>query len=307
MQVLLAASLSLVSFCALAQESGKSSSGPLAEFNTAITTVMKTPVVINVKGKKTESFCKRPDALSEAEIRKLQLSCEKIFNDSAVPESQRVAAKYILGKTKTQYNARDHATRFCNEALPLLSAVADFYDQKNITGNGPHEAIASCLISTARYEPALIWIERGIKRKETAQIQYLAGVVWQTLNEPALAKNAFERSLALDANHDASKKSLAQLEALTDQPGQAATPSEDTKAINSDECGAWKTVIISNRKVCDALLEKSFDEFFSCMDVGMTVSGYGPRSDEQTQNFYRNCGLSSWTDESLKPEDATEK
>jgi hypothetical protein len=310
LQVPLAIALSLVSFCALAQEPGKSVSGPLAEFNTAITSVMKTPVVINSKGKKTESFCKRPDPLGEDEIRKLQLSCEKIFNDTAVPEIQRVAAKYILGKTKTQYNARDHATRYCDEAAPLLSAVADFYDQKNIPGNGPHEAIASCLISTERYEPALAWIERGIKRKETAQIQYLAGIVWQMLNESALARNAFERSLALDANHEATKKSLAQIEALDEQPQQAdqtTEPSEDTSANNNNECQTWTAAIISNRKVCDTLMEKSFDEFFACMDVGMTLSGYGPRSDEQTQQFYQICGLSSWTDDSLKPEQVPDK
>lgn len=310
MQVPLAIALSLVSFCALAQEPGKSASGPLAEFNTAITSVMKTPVVINSKGKKTESFCKRPDPLGEDEIRKLQLSCEKIFNDTAVPEIQRVAAKYILGKTKTQYNTRDHATRYCDEAVPLLNAVADFYDQKNIPGNGPHEAIASCLISTKRYEPALGWIERGIKRKETAQIQYLAGVVWEMINESVLAKNAFERSLALDANHEAAKKSLARIEALNEQPQQTDQTTEafeDTSAKNSDECQAWKAAIISNRTICDALMEKSFDEFFACMDVGMTVSGYGPRSDDQTQEFYQICGLSSWTDESLKPEKVPDK
>jgi hypothetical protein len=85
-----------------------------------------------------------------------------------------------LGK-KTQYNARDHVTRYCDEAAPLLSAVADFYDQRNTLSNGLHEAIASCLISTERYDPALAWIERGIKRKETAQIQYLAGVTFQNL------------------------------------------------------------------------------------------------------------------------------
>ena len=307
MQVLLAIALSFVSICALAQDQGKSPSGPLAEFNTAIATVMKTPVVISIKGKKTESFCKRPDGLAEAEQKKLQLSCEKIFNDAAVAEIQRIAAKYILGKTKTQYNAPDHATRFCDEALPLLSAVADFYDQKNIPGNGPHEAMANCLISTERYEPALVWIDRGIQRRETAQIQYLAGVAWQTLNESAFAKNAFERSLALDANHEASKKSLAQIDAFTELPDPAATPTEDTSANHSDECQAWKTAIISNRKICDEFLGKSYDDFFSCMDVGMTVSGYGPRSNEQTQAFYRNCGLSSWTDESLTPEDSTEK
>ena len=310
MQVPLVIALSLVSFCVLAQEPGKSSSGPLAEFNTAITSVMKTPVVINSKGKKTESFCKRPDPLGEDEIRKLQRSCEKIFNDTAVPEIQRIAAKYILGKTKTQYNARDHATRYCDEALPLLNAVADFYDQKKIPGNGPHEAIASCLISTERYEPALVWIERGIKRKETAQIQYLAGVVWQMTNESVLAKNAFERSLALDVNHEAAKKSLARIEALDEQPqqtDQTIETFEDTSAKDSDECQAWKSAIISNRTICDALMEKSFDEFFTCMDVGMTVSGYGPRSDDQTQEFYKICGLSSWTDESLKPEKVPDK
>ena len=282
----------------------------MAEFNTAITSVMKTPVVINSKGKKTESFCKRPDPLGEDEIRKLQRSCEKIFNDTAVPEIQRIAAKYILGKTKTQYNARDHATRYCDEALLLLNAVADFYDQKKIPGNGPHEAIASCLISTERYEPALVWIERGIKRKETAQIQYLAGVVWQMTNESVLAKNAFERSLALDANHEAAKKSLARIEALDEQPqqtDQTIETFEDTSAKDSDECQAWKSAIISNRTICDALMEKSFDEFFTCMDVGMTVSGYGPRSDDQTQEFYKICGLSSWTDESLKPEKVPDK
>lgn len=307
MQGLLAIALCFVSFCVLAQEPGKPSSGALAEFNAAITAVMKTPVVINAKGKKTESFCKRPDALSESEIKKLQLSCEKIFNDTTVPEIQRVAAKYILGKTKTQYNARDYAVRYCDEALPLLSVVADFYDQKNVLGIGPHEAMASCLISTERYEAALNWIERGIKRKETAQIQYLAGLTWQSLNDLTLAKNAFERSLILDANHEAAKKSLAQIEALNEQPDPTEAPSEDTSATNNDECQAWKAAIISNRRICDALLEKSFDEFFSCMDVGMTVSGYGPRSDEQTQRFYQICGLSSWTDESLKPEDVPEK
>ncbi len=63
LQLPLAFALSLVRFCVLAQETGKSSSGPLPEFNTAITSVMKTPAVINSKGKTTESFCKRPDPL----------------------------------------------------------------------------------------------------------------------------------------------------------------------------------------------------------------------------------------------------
>jgi len=303
LRLLLATTLSLLSVYVLAQESGKSSPGALAEFNTAIATVIKISVTINFKGKRTESFCKRSDALSDTEIKKLQLSCEKIFNDTALPEIQRFAAKYILGKTKTQYNVPDHAIRNCDEALPLLSSVADFYDQKNILGNGPYEAIASCLISIERHEPALVWIERGIKRKETAQMQYLAGVARQALNEFILAKNAFERALALDANYEAAKKSLAQIESLPEQPG--ARP-EQISIINSNECRAWTEAIISNRTVCDALLEKSFDEFFSCMDVGMTTSGYGPRSDEQTQQFYQNCGLSSWTDESLKPQASPE-
>lgn len=307
MQVLLAVALSLVCLCALAQEPGKPSAGPLAEFNTALAVVMKTPVVINPKGKKTESFCKRPDGLSDAEIRKLELSCEKIFNDATMPEIQRVAAKYVLGKTKAQYQTRDYATRFCDEAQLLLSAVSDFYDQKNISGSGPHEALASCLISTERYEAALAWTERGIKRKETAQMQFLVGVARQNMNESVLAKNAFERALVLDPNHEASKKSLSEIEALIEQHGQAASRSEDASTVNSGECQAWKNAIVSNRKVCDAFLEKSFDEFFSCMDEGMAADGFAPRSDERTQALYRTCGLSSWTDESLKPEEATEQ
>lgn len=307
LQVLLAIALSFASFCVIAQEPGKLSSSSLAEFNTALATVMKTPVTINLKGKKIESFCKRSDTLSKVEIKKLELSCEKIFNDSTVPEIQGIAAKYILGKTKTQYNARDHAARYCDEALPLLSAVADFYDIKNIPGNGPHEAKASCLLSTERHEAALAWIERGIKRKETTQIQYLAGMAWQNLGELALAKIAFEKSLALDNNHEAAKTSLAQIEVFIEQANRTDPPKSEQISVNdSEECQTWKTAITNNRAVCDALLEKFFDEFFSCMDVAMTVSGYGPRSDEQTHNLYQTCGLSSWTDESLRPQETVE-
>ena len=54
-------------------------------------------------------------------------------------------------------------------------------------------------------------------------------------------------------------------------------------------------------------MEKSFDELLACMDVGMTGSGYGPRSDDQTQALYQICGLSSWTDDSLKPEEVPDK
>lgn len=300
---MLAIALSFLSVSVLAQESGKPASGSLAEFNSAIATVMKMPVIIQLKGKKTESFCKRPDALSDIDLKNLQSACEKIITDTTLPEIQRIAAKYILGKTKTQYNAADHAVRHCDEALPLLNSVAEFYEQKNISGNGPYEAMANCLLSTNRPEYALNWIERGIKRKETSSIQYLAGLVWQTLHQAESAKNAFERALALDANNEAAKKSLMQLEALIEKDRQVdITPPEPIHMNDTAECQAWKNAIISNRAVCDSLLEQSSDEFFSCMDIGMTISGYGPRSDEQTQSFYRACGLSSWTDESLKPQ-----
>jgi hypothetical protein len=212
-RLLAAIMLSLLAFWALAQEPGKATSTSMAEFNMAIATVMKTPVTLNSKGKTNKSFCKRPDVLNKAEIKKLQLACEKIFSDTTVPEIQRTAAKYILGKTKTQYISPDLAERYCDEASPLLGSVADFYDDKNIPGNGPHEAMAQCLISAERYFSALIWVERGIKRKETSQMQYLAGRIWQNLQELKLAQSALRRSVTLDANNEVAKNLLAEIDA----------------------------------------------------------------------------------------------
>ena len=54
LQLLATITLLLMAFCAKAQEPGKPASGPLAEFNMAIATVMKTPVMLNSKGKKIE-------------------------------------------------------------------------------------------------------------------------------------------------------------------------------------------------------------------------------------------------------------
>lgn len=302
LQLLAAITLLLMAFCAKAQEPGKPASGPLAEFNMAIATVMKTPVMLNSKGKKIETFCKRPDPLNEAELKKLQLSCEKIFTDPSLPEIQRVAAKYILGKTKTQYGSSGRTARYCDEALPLLSPVADFYDQKNIAGNGPHEAMASCLVLTKRHEAALAWTGRGIKRKETSQIYYLAGISWKNLQEPERAYRALKKSVALDANNEPAKKMLAEVELSLAPPNQDDTPEpEPLVSTETDECQQWKASIIANRTVCDQLLRKSYEDFFSCMDEGMTNSGYGPRSDEQTQMLYESCGVSSWTDDSLSP------
>ena len=301
-QLLATIVLSLLAFCALAQEPGKAASTPLTEFNMAIATVMRIPVTLNSKGKTIETFCKRPDSLNEAELKKLQLACEKIFSDSTIPETQRVAAKYILGKTKTQYSAAGPTARYCDEALKLLSAVADFYDQKNIAGNGPHEALASCLVSTQKYKTALTWIDRGIKIKETSQIYYLAGVSWKNMQEPERAQNALRRSVTLDANNEAAKNLLAEIDGLLVGPNQVDTPAPEPAVITeSDECRAWKEAISTNRASCDPLLGTSYDDFFSCMDTGMTSSGYGPRSDEQTQVLYQTCGISSWTDESLQP------
>lgn len=301
-QLLAAMMLSLIAFCASAQETSKVVSGPLAEFNMAIATVMKIPVTLNLKGKKTEGFCKRPETLDDTELKKLQLSCEKIFFDTNAPEIQRVAAKYILGKTKTQYIASGRATRDCDEALQLLSAVADFYDQRNIIGNGPHEAIASCLVATKKYKNALEWIDRGLKIKETSQIYFLAGVSWKNLQEPERAQIALKKSVTLDPNNAAAKNLLAEIEPLLVRPSQIDTPEPEPILVNeSGECQQWKAAISENRAICDALLGKSYDEFFACMDTGMTNSGYGPRSDEQTQMLYQTCGISSWTDESLSP------
>ena len=218
MRLLAAIVLSLLAFWALAQEPGKAASTSMAEFNMAIATVMKTPVTLNSKGKTSESFCKRPDVLNKAEIKKLQLACEKIFSDTTVPEIQRAAAKYILGKTKTQYISPDLAERYCDEASPLLGSVADFYDDKNIPGNGPHEAMTQCLISTERYFSAIIWVERGIKRKETSQMQYLTGRIWQNLQELKLAQSALRRSVTLDANNEAAKNLLTEIDALLAGP-----------------------------------------------------------------------------------------
>jgi tetratricopeptide (TPR) repeat protein len=308
LQLLAAITLLLLAFCAQSQEPGKPASGPLAEFNMAIATVMKTPVILNSKGKKIETFCKKPDPLNEAELKKLQLSCEKIFTDPALPEIQRVAAKYILGKTKTQYGSSGRTARYCDEALRLLSPVADFYDQRSIAGNGPHEAMASCLVLTKRHEAALAWTGRGIKRKETSQIYYLAGISWKNLQEPERAHRALKKSVALDATNEPAKKMLAEVELLLSQSNQDDTPepepepeSEPLLSTETDECQQWKASIIANRAVCDQLLRKSYEDFFSCMDNGMTNSGYGPRSDEQTQMLYETCGVSSWTDESLSP------
>lgn len=302
MQLIIAMMLSLIAFCASAQESGKAVSGPLAEFNMAIATVMKIPVTLNLKGKKTESFCKRPETLDDTELKKLQLSCEKIFFDTTVPEIQRVAAKYILGKTKTQYIPSGRSTRYCDEALQLLSAVADFYDQRNIIGNGPHEAIASCLVSTKKYKNALEWIDRGLKIKETSQIYFLAGVSWKNLQEPERAQSALKKSVTLDTNNAAAKNLLAEIEPLLVRPNQIDTPEPEPMLVTeTGECQQWKAAIIANRAICDQLLGKSYDDFFACMDTGMTSSGYGPRSDEQTQVLYQTCGISSWTDESLSP------
>jgi hypothetical protein len=217
-RLLAAIVLSLLAFWALAQEPGKAASTSMAEFNMAIATVMKTPVTLNSKGKTSESFCKRPDVLTKAELKKLQLACEKIFSDTTVPEIQRAAAKYILGKTKTQYISPDLAERYCDEASPLLGSVADFYDDKNIPGNGPHEAMTQCLISTERYFSAIIWVERGIKRKETSQMQYLAGRIWQNLQELKLAQSAFERAIALDKTNEAARKSLTEMEGIPVAP-----------------------------------------------------------------------------------------
>lgn len=218
MRLLAAIVLSLLAFWALAQEPGKAASTSMAEFNMAIATVMKTPVTVNSKGKTSESFCKRPDVLNKVEIKKLQLACEKIFSDTTVPEIQRAAAKYILGKTKTQYISPDLAERYCDEASPLLGSVADFYDDKNIPGNGPHEAMTQCLISTERYFSAIIWVERGIKRKETSQMQYLTGRIWQNLQELKLAQSALRRSVTLDANNEAAKNLLTEIDALLAGP-----------------------------------------------------------------------------------------
>ena len=218
MRLLAAIVLSLLAFWALAQEPGKAASTSMAEFNMAIATVMKTPVTLNSKGKTSESFCKRPDVLTKAELKKLQLACEKIFSDTTVPEIQRAAAKYILGKTKTQYISPDLAERYCDEASPLLGSVADFYDDKNIPGNGPHEAMTQCLISTERYFSAIIWVERGIKRKETSQMQYLTGRIWQNLQELKLAQSALRRSVTLDANNEAAKNLLTEIDALLAGP-----------------------------------------------------------------------------------------
>jgi tetratricopeptide (TPR) repeat protein len=294
--------LSLITFCALAQESGKPTSGALVEFNMAIATVMKTPVIINSKGKKIESFCKRPDPLNENELKTLQLSCAKIFSDSTVPEIQRVAAKYILGKTKAQYISASLAAPYCDEALQLLGPVTDFYDQKNIIGTGPHEALANCLVSTKKYKAALTWIDRGIKRKETSQLYYLAGVSWKNLQDSERAQSALQKSVILDANNEAAKKLLAEIEVLTVQPQQVDT-SEPAPiiVIESNECQAWKAAIIASRVACDELLATSHEDFFSCMDTAMTDSGYAPRLDEQTQILYTTCGIYSWTDETLRP------
>jgi len=302
LQLLAAIVLSLFAFCALAQESGKTAPSPLAEFNMAIATVMKIPVTLNSKGKVTEGFCKRPDTLNETELKKLQLSCEKIISDSGIPEIQRVAAKYILGKTKAQYGSSGPTARYCDEAMKLLSAVADFYDQKNIAGSGPHEAMANCLVSAKKYKAALAWIERGIKIKETSQIFYLAGVSWKNMQEPERAQSALRRSVALDANNAAAKNLLAEIDATLVGPIQVDTPAPAPIVITeSEECRAWKAAIIANRADCDELLTTSHEDFFSCMDTGMTSSGYGPRSDEKTQALYQTCGISSWTDESMQP------
>ena len=294
--------LSLIAFCAVAQEAGKPAAGPLAEFNAAIAAVMKIPVILSAKGKKTESFCKRPDILNETELKALHISCEKIFADSTVSDIQRVAAKYILGKTKAQYGSSSFAPRYCDEALQLLGPVAEFYDQRNIPGNGPHEAMANCLVATQKHQAALTWIDRGIKRKETSQLHFLAGISWKNLQDTERAQSALKRAVALDANNEAAKHLLAAVEASRPQSQQVDTPEPETILVTeSDECQAWKAAIMANRAVCDQLLTTSYEDFFSCMDTGMADSGYGPRSDEQTQALYQTCGVSSWTDESLQP------
>jgi hypothetical protein len=85
-------------------------------------------------------------------------------------------------------------------------------------------------------------------------------------------------------------------------PNQIETPEPEPMLVTETcECQQWKAAIIANRAICDQLLGKSYDDFFACMDTGMTSSGYGPRSDEQTQMLYQTCGISSWTDESLQP------
>ena len=302
MQLIAAIMLSLLALCASAQEVGRSASSPLTDFNIAIAAVMKIPVTLSSKGKKTETFCKRPDALNETELKKLQLSCEKIFSDTSLSEIQRIAAKYILGKTKTQYSSAGLDSRYCDEALPLLSAVADFYDQRNIVGNGPHQALASCLVSAEKYKTALAWIDRGIKIKETSQIYYLAGVSWKKIQELELAQSALKKSVTLDDTNEAAKDLLSEIEPLLVWPNQIDTPEpEPIHTSQTEACQQWRVAITTNRAICDLQLEKSYEDFFSCMDVGMTSSGYGPRSDEQTQTLYQTCGISSWTDESLQP------
>ena len=300
-QLLTAIVLSMIAFCALAQESGKPAAGPLAEFNMAIATVMKIPVTLNSKGKKIESFCRRPDLLNENELKTLQLSCAKIFSDATVPDIQRVAAKYIVGKTKAQYGSSSLAARYCDEALQLLGPVADFYEQRNIFGSGPHEAMASCLASTQKYKAALTWIDRGIKRKETSQLYYLAGISFKSLQDLERAQSALKKSVTLDAKNEAAKKLLAEIDALLEQPPLVDTPEPAPIITETNQCEAWKAAIVSNRATCDQLLSTSHEDFFSCMDTGMTDSGYGPRSDEQTQTLYQTCGITSWTDESLQP------
>jgi len=174
--------------------------------------------------------------------------------------------------------------------------------KKNIAGNGPHEAMASCLVLTKRHEAALAWTGRGIKRKETSQIYYLAGISWKNLQEPERAYRALKKSVALDANNEPAKKMLAEVELSLAPPNQDDTPEpEPLVDTETDECQQWKASIIANRTVCDQLLRNSYEDFFSCMDDGMTNSGYGPRSDEQTQMLHESCGVSSWTDEALAP------
>jgi hypothetical protein len=106
--------------------------------------------------------------------------------------------------------------------------------------------------------------------------------------------------LALDPNFEDSKSELAQLdEAIADNDRKEMEIKKRTAEVNSPTCNSWRSAITKNRYSCDRYMSVSLDSFYSCMDLGMTRSGYAKRADTRTQQLYQQCGVSSWTDSNL--------
>ena len=273
-----------------------------AELVAALQRVIKTPVILKNFSNTYEAFCQVESEPTYDSVKRLRDACDFFISGEKTSEIDRAAAQLLLGIGMSNYSDNQFPGQPCRDAFEFLQPAAEYIEKHAIPVNEGHERIAYCLVFLDRNEQALKWLERSARLNKSVYTMLLSGVAYENLKNFAAAKKQYESVLAQEPGNEDAKKRLAGLDkAISDNAREQAEYKKRLEEINTPACNNWRAAIKKNRASCDKLLRSSLDAFYSCMDLGMTRSGYAKRADANTQQLYQQCGVGSWTDSNLAP------